>query len=68
MVVRRGMAGFVNAAVNAASHVLDEGAEDSAVQRGYYEIPIDDYARGCHAACSIRVKNKVDKIRSPHSK
>ena len=36
------MAGFVDAAIDAAAHVFDEGAEDAAVQVGDDEVAIDD--------------------------
>jgi hypothetical protein len=38
------MTGLVNAAIDAATHVFDERAEDTPVQRGDDEVTVDDDA------------------------
>ena len=51
--VGRRMAGLVDAAVDAAAHVLDEGAEDPAVERRQDEVAIDDDARFQHGCVPV---------------
>ena len=36
------MAGLIDAAVDAAAHMLDEGAEHAAVELGDDEVAVDD--------------------------
>ena len=55
LLVRGRMAGLVDAAVDAAAQVLDEGAEDAAVEFGKNEVAVDDEAGVQHDVPSDRL-------------